>query len=131
MKAPKLIEWIQHYIQMGWVDVTELMEIELELLDHFGPSNLGRVIKAAESLKKDYDDTEMFHKRQADFYFNKIRHKWPDEKPKRTDDYLVNLPGRKNGEMAVMYYSVEWGEWGFRDCRRNENDARKIKRNIT
>ena len=56
---------------MGWVDVTELMEIELELLDHFGPTNLGRVIKAAESLKKDYDDTEMFHKSQADFYFNK------------------------------------------------------------
>ena len=72
MKAPgKLIDWVQHYIQMGWVDVTELMEIEIELLDHFGPTNLGRVIKAAENLKKDYDDTEMFHKSQADFYFNK------------------------------------------------------------
>ena len=59
MKAPgKLIDWVQHYIQMGWVDVTELMEIELELLDHFGPTNLGRVIKAAEILKKDYDDTD-------------------------------------------------------------------------
>jgi hypothetical protein len=27
LKAPgKLIEWIQHYIQMGWVDVTDLIE---------------------------------------------------------------------------------------------------------
>ena len=43
------------------------------------------------------------------------RHKWPEEKPKRTDDYLVNLPGRKNGERVVMYYSVEWDLWGFRD----------------
>ena len=69
MKAPgTLTEWVRHYIQMGWVDVTELMEIELELLDHFGPTNLGRVIKAAESLKKDYDDTAVFHRRQADFY---------------------------------------------------------------
>ena len=69
MKAPgTLLEWVRHYIQMGWVDVTELMGIEVELLDHFGPNNLSRIIKAAESLKKDYDDTEMFHKRQADFY---------------------------------------------------------------
>ena len=43
------------------------------------------------------------------------RHKWPEEKPKRTDDYLVNLPGRKNGERVVMYYSAEWDLWGFRD----------------
>ena len=69
MKAPgTLLEWVRHYIQMDWVNVAELMEIELELLDHFGPNNLSRIIKAAESLKKDYDDTEMFHKRQADFY---------------------------------------------------------------
>ena len=59
MKATgTLLEWVRHYIQMGWVDVAELMEIELELLDNFGPTNLGRVIKAAESLKKDYDDTD-------------------------------------------------------------------------
>ena len=71
MKAPGLIEWVRHYIQMGWVDVTELMEIEIELLDHFGPTNLGRIIKAAQSLKDDYDDTERYHKEQWDFYYNK------------------------------------------------------------
>ena len=71
MKAHALIEWVRLYIQMGWVDVTELMEIEIELLDHFGPTNLGRIIKAAQSLKDDYDDTAVFHRRQADFYYNK------------------------------------------------------------
>jgi len=69
MKAPgTLLEWTRLYIQMDWVNVAELMEIELELLDNFGPTNLGRVIDAAQSFKNDYDDTERFHKRQADFY---------------------------------------------------------------
>ena len=72
MKAPgTLIEWVRHYTQMDWTDIAELFEIEIELLEHFGPTNLERIIKAAQSLKDDYDDTERYHKEQWDFYYNK------------------------------------------------------------
>ena len=69
----------------------------------------GREFTYSEYSKKVYLDEKRPHVDHL------IRHKWPEEKPKRTDDYLVNLPGRKNGESAVMHYSVEWCEWGFRD----------------
>ena len=53
--------------------------------------------------------------RAMDIAVNGKAHKWPEEKPKKTKDYLVNVPGRKHGERVVMYYSVEYGVWGVRD----------------
>lgn len=72
---------------------------------------------------QDWKDLDEFEMERA-YWANKAKqkpcdtltqHSWPEEKPTETNDYLVNIPGRKNGEKAVMYYSVEWGEWGFRD----------------
>lgn len=54
-------------------------------------------------------------KRKIHPYDSIKQYKWPEEKPTETKGYLVNIPGRKNGEKVVMYYSVEWEEWGFRD----------------
>ncbi len=66
---------------------------------------------------RDEDDELAYwqQKRKIHPYDSIKQYQWPEEKPTETNDYLVNIPGRKNGEKAVMHYSVEWEEWGFRD----------------
>ena len=58
-KAPgKLGSWVSIYLENRWVEIEELMEIQMELLLHFGPVNLDLIIKAAEELKADYEVKE-------------------------------------------------------------------------
>ena len=56
-KAPgKLGSWVSIYLENGWVEIDELMEIQMELLLHFGPVKLDVIIKAAQDLKADYEE---------------------------------------------------------------------------
>ena len=52
----KLGSWVRIYLENGWVEIEELMEIQMELLLHFGPVKLDKVIKAAQDLKADYEE---------------------------------------------------------------------------
>ena len=51
----KLGSWVSIYLENGWAEIDELMEIQMELLLHFGPVKLDKIIKAAQDLKADYD----------------------------------------------------------------------------
>lgn len=55
-KAPgTLKEWVDLYIENGWVSGKELLGIELDLLPNFGPSILELIIKRAQEFKEEYE----------------------------------------------------------------------------
>ena len=55
-KAPgTLTEWVELYLKNGWVEIEELMEIQIELLLHFGPVKLDKVIARATELRNEYE----------------------------------------------------------------------------
>ena len=57
VKSPgTLTEWVELYLENGWAEIEELMEIQMELLLHFGPVKLDVIIKAAQDLKADYEE---------------------------------------------------------------------------
>lgn len=41
-----------------------------------------------------------------------VRHKWPEDKPYKSKEYLVDA---KNSKDKVKFYSVELDEWGTKD----------------
>ena len=56
-KAPGTLgSWVSIYIENGWAEIDELMEIQMELLLHFGPVKLDVIIKAAQDLKAEYEE---------------------------------------------------------------------------
>ena len=56
-KSPgTLTEWFELYLKNRWVEIDELMEIQMELLLHLGPVKLDKVIKAAQDLKAEYEE---------------------------------------------------------------------------
>ena len=57
VKSPGTLgSWVSIYLENGWAEIDELMEIQMELLLHFGPVKLDKVIKAAQDLKADYEE---------------------------------------------------------------------------
>ena len=52
----KLGSWVSIYLENRWVEIDELMEIQMELLLHFGPVKLDVIIKAAQDLKAEYEE---------------------------------------------------------------------------
>ena len=66
--------WVSIYLENGWAEIEELMEIQTELLLHFGPVKLDVIIKAAQDLKADYDredppEEELEYEEKAEDWF--------------------------------------------------------------
>ena len=51
----KLGSWVSIYLENGWAEIDELMEIQMELLLHFGPVKLDKIIARATELRNEYE----------------------------------------------------------------------------
>ena len=51
----KLGSWVSIYLENRWVEIDELMEIQMELLLHLGPVNLDVIIKSPPDRKAEYE----------------------------------------------------------------------------